>query len=117
MTDIFAILDAAIEEIDQDRRSEFPFFPPSGEPRGGTGTPKVMKNNGVPDVPVVPAENNAIHDETKRTFANPTHGANDLGEIPPKDYTFNNTGSTGSAGTPQASRGSAAGIDPVWWTP
>lgn len=66
MIDIFAILDAAINEIGQKRRPQFPLFPSVVKAPAGTGMSKSLENKGVPVLPVVPAGNDATHDETKK---------------------------------------------------
>ncbi len=98
MTDIFAALDAAIAEIGQKRRSRFPLFPSAAPARTGTGTVKLLENNGVPVLPVVPVENDVIHEGTEETGGSAPRGTNDHSEIGPEVYTFKSTGSTGSTG-------------------
>jgi DNA polymerase bacteriophage-type len=101
MTDVFALLDAAIRDIGQKRRSELPQFPSITTPPAGTGTSKPLEEKGVPALPVVPVEYRTVHGETARTFENPTNDTNGRSEIAPKEYPFKDTGSTGSAGTPE----------------
>ena len=111
MTDILAVLDAAIREIDQKRRSEFPLFPPAAPAPAGTGTSKIMKNNGVPVLPVVPAENDASHDGIEYTSGNATGDRNHHRETGRKEYTFKSTGITGSTGTFEDFRGPGSSRD------
>ena len=105
MTDIFATLDTAIRGIGQKRRSEFPLFPSTNAAPAGTGTNKLMKNNGFPALPVVPAESDAIHDEIEETNGNTPAETNAHSEIGPQESIFKSTGTTGSTGTLEDSRG------------
>ena len=99
MTDILAIVDATIRKIGQRRRTAFPLFPSAGADQGGTRTSKPLENNEVPVLPVVPVENDSVHEGTEQIGRRTGRDTNDNAKIAPKEYTFKSTGSTGSTGS------------------
>jgi DNA polymerase len=101
MTDIFAILDAAVTEIGQRSRFEFPLFPSAAASQTGTGTPICLGNNGVPVLPVVPAENRIIQDGIEHIRENTPAEGNGNGDSAPTKYILEDTGTTGSTGSPE----------------
>ena len=86
MTDIFAILDAAVTEIGRRSRSKFPLFPSAAESEGGTGTSKHLENNGVPALPVVPAEDSIIQVGIEHIRENTPAEGNGNGDSAPTKY-------------------------------
>jgi len=106
MTDILATLDAVIAQIGERRRPQFPLLPSAAPARPGTGTPKSLKNKGVPAVPVLPVENQAIHAGIERTVSNSPDASDGHSGIAPEEYTFKNTGSAGRTGSPEGFGGS-----------
>ena len=108
MTDILDVLDRAIDELGQKRRSS------SRQPNAtgtATGTPNPLKMNPVPVLPAVPVANDDASAEhairptaDQRSAINPSESALQV-------YLFQNTGSTGTTGTLEdfcASRSSRA---------
>jgi DNA polymerase len=106
MTDILATLDAVIAQIGESRHPQFPLLPSAAPARSGTGTSKSLKNKGVLAVPVLPVENQAIHAGIERTASNNPDASDGHSGIAPEEYTFKNTGSTGSTGSPEGFCGS-----------
>ena len=102
MTDIFGVLDAAIEEFG---RKEQRIRGTSRDPDAtGTaaGTSKVLKTRRIPVIPAVPvASRESLAEEPIRS-KNENEPAIDRGVTAPEVYPLQNTGSTGITGTLEA---------------
>jgi len=114
MTDIFDVLDRAIDEFGRKRRSD---AGSSREPNTAgtvTGTPNPLKRNPVPVIPAVPVANDDTSAEhpirstvEHRSAISPTESAPEV--YPP----LQNTGSTGTTGTLEDFRGSPGSRAPI----
>src|SRR5689334_9618503 len=103
MTDIFDVLDRAIDELRHKRQ------PSSREPNAAgtvTGTPNPLKTNPVPVVPAVPVANDDTSAELRSASTIEDRSAIKASESAPNLYLVQNTGSTGSTGTLEESCGS-----------
>jgi DNA polymerase len=101
MTDILALLDAALEELAPEARSSRE----RGRDGTGTGTPKVLNKTDIPVIPVVPVVNENILGDTTNVVHNSADGVSDRRENPPIDYIVKSTGTTGTTGTVEDFRG------------
>lgn len=66
MPEILAMLDVAIAEVGQKVRASSRSSRREDAPQANAGTGKRLKSKAVPALPVVPVNNDAIHDGTER---------------------------------------------------
>lgn len=103
MTNLLAILDAAMEELGETRP------PTAASPRDADAagadpeTPNILKFRGDPVLPVVPAAKSNHLDGTQLSDGDTACGPDQCGEGASNKYPSQRTGSTGTAGTGEVS--------------
>src|SRR5580700_2185164 len=97
MTDILELLASVIGHVGEERRSEFPSFPPASAQAQGTGTGIPLVQNAVPVLPVFPAASADVADDVVKLSNAAIAEPREMVLEEPYLLSTGNTGNTGNA--------------------